>query len=170
MSEADLCQGVYLAHRPALVDYAARILGSREAGEDIVQDAFLRFSSATTRAGSARQALAYIYKIVRNLAFDVLKHRKIEAREQQSDPPFWTVPRDVDTPEQTTLFGDEVRRVSAMMADLPAEARIAVEMHRFGGHTLEEVAKHLDISVATAHRHVRAAMMLIAAGLSDTNS
>jgi RNA polymerase sigma-70 factor (ECF subfamily) len=38
-------------------------------------------------------------------------------------------------------------------------------MHRLGGYTLGEVAEHLGISVATAHRHVRGAMMRIAMAL-----
>ena len=163
--EADIRRSIYLEHRPALVDYAARILGSRETAEDIVQDAFLRFTPANAHAGSARQTLAYLYRIVRNLAFDVLRRRKIEVREQAGEPPFWSVPAEAQTPEQALLFCDEIRLISHVLAEMPVDVRIAVEMHRFGGYTLEEVAEHLDISVATAHRHVRGALLRIATAL-----
>ncbi|OBZ95058.1 RNA polymerase sigma70 [Pararhizobium polonicum] len=151
---------VYIANRTALVAYATRILGSRETAEDIVQDAFLRFAPANT--GTSGQMLPYLYKIVRNLSFDLLKRQKVETREQQNEPPFWSIPNEVPTPEDFVVVTDEMRQISAVLDDLPVEVRVALEMHRFGGYTLEEIAAHLGISVATAHRHVRTAMMRVA--------
>lgn len=141
------------------------LLGSREAAEDIVQDAYLRFAPAKASIGSPEQSLAYLYRIVRNLAFDMLRRRKIEKRQSDDDAPFWTVPQAEPTPEQQALLCDQVRVVSDVLSSLSVEVRVAVEMHRFGGFTLEEVASHLGISVATAHRHVRSAMLAIAARL-----
>ena len=169
MTEQDHRQGIFIAHRSALIAYATPILGSREAAVDIVQDAFLKFASAAT-AGSPEQMLGYLYRIVRNLAFDVLKRRKVETREQQDGLPFWALPRKEATPEQNALFCEEVQCVTRVMAELPAEMRIAVEMHRFGGHTLEEVASHLGISVSTAHRHVRTVMLRLAGELDRLKS
>ena len=63
------------------------------------------------------------------------------------------------------MFCDEVRIASEVLNSLPSEIRTAVEMYRFGGHTLDGIAQHLGISVATAHRHVRTAMMKIATAL-----
>lgn len=170
MKEANATSLLYAAHRPALVRYAARIVGSREAAEDIVQDAFIRFSPARTHGTSASQTLAYLYRIVRNLCFDLIKRQKIEMRERDTEPPFWSVPQPVDTPEETVLASDEVRIVQEVLDSLPQDVRIAVEMHRFGGHTLEEVAAHLGISVATAYRHVRAALVQIALRLDSSAS
>lgn len=169
-SDAENRHSTYLAHRSALIDYAARILGSRESAEDIVQEAYLRFAPGRTTTDTARQGIAYLYRIVRNLSFDVLKRRKVEHRGQTEDPPFWTMPQAVDTPEQAVMFCDEVRIASEVFASLPREVRVAVEMHRFGGYTLEAIADHLDISVATAHRYVRTAMVKIAVALDRKNS
>lgn len=157
----------YLTHRAALVDYASRILGSREAAEDIVQEAFLRL--APTRSGdqTARQGLAYLYRTVRNLAFDVLKRRKIENRSQTTEPPYWLIPQAMETPEEALLLRDQARVAAEVLASLPPDVRLAVEMYRFGGHTLEVVAEQLGISVATAHRHVRSAMVKIALALDE---
>lgn len=170
MIDVETRHEVYIANRTALVAYATRILGSRETAEDIVQDAFLRFSPANANAGASAQTLAYLYKIVRNLSFDVLKRAKIEARERQADLPFWSIPGEIPTPEEVVAVTDEVRRVSLVLSEFPVETRVALEMHRFGGYTLEEIAAHLDISVATAHRHVRSAMMRIAAMLMTNPS
>lgn len=165
MKEGDARHGIYLAHRSALIDYATPLLGSREAAEDIVQDAYLRFAPARIGIGSPEQSLAYLYRVVRNLAFDMLKRRKVEKRQADGDAPFWAVPHPEPTPEQSVLFCDQVRTVSEALSSMPVEVRVAVEMHRFGGFTLDEVAGHLGISVATAHRHVKSAMLKIAARL-----
>ncbi|KQS89751.1 MULTISPECIES: sigma-70 family RNA polymerase sigma factor [unclassified Rhizobium] len=170
MIDVETRHDVYIANRSALIAYATRILGSRETAEDIVQDAFLRFAPANTNAGSSTQTLAYLYKIVRNLSFDFLKRQKLENREQQNEPPYWSIPNEVPTPEDFVAVTDEIRRISEILDDLPVEVRVALEMHRFGGYTLEEIAAHLDISVATAHRHVRTAMMRVATMLTANAS
>lgn len=163
MKEGDVRTGIYFAHRSALIEYATPILGSREAAEDVVQDAYLRFSPAATHIASPEKALAYLYRIVRNLAFDILKHRKIEKREAGESAPFWAKSRAEATPEDALLYHDQIRLVSQVLETLPTKVRVAVEMHRFGGFTLQEVADHLGISVALAHRYVRSAMLKIAA-------
>lgn len=162
---------VYFANRSALVAYAARIVGSRETAEDIVQEAFIRFAPADAdRArfdGSSRPSLAYLYKIVRNLCLDLLKRRKIEVREERAEPPYWSMPIEMPTPEDVVLVKDEIRHISGILEDLPVDVRVALEMHRFGGYTLEEIAAQLNISVATAHRHVRTAMTRVATSLAE---
>jgi RNA polymerase sigma factor (sigma-70 family) len=162
MIDVEARHEVYIANRTALIAYATRILGSREVAEDIVQDAFLRFAPANSNTGTSAQTLAYLYKIVRNLSFDFLKRQKVEMREKQNEPPFWSIPNELPTPEDFVVVADEVRQISQVLDDLPVDVRIALEMHRFGGYNLEEIATHLGISVATAHRHVRTAMMRVA--------
>lgn len=153
------CSGVYATHRSALVAYATPILGSREAAEDVVHDAFLKFP----RSGEeGERGIGYLYRIVRNLAFDTLKRRRLESRTRSGELPDWTMPASEASPEQHAIDREEVRLVARLLKELPPEQRLALEMHRFAGCTLEDVAARLGISVATAHRHVRAALARIA--------
>lgn len=163
--ETDIRHGLFIAHRSALVDYAARILGSREAAEDIVQDAYLRLNPDRVGNLAPRQHLAYLYRTVRNLAYDVIKRRRLEQRDGADDLPFWSQPQETSTPEQALLLADEVQTAERTLKSMPADMRTALELYRFGGAKLEEVAAHLGVSVATAHRLVRGAMMRIAAAL-----
>lgn len=170
MKDGDAKALLYATYRPALVRYATRILGSREAAEDIVQDAFIRFSPANATGTATGQTLGYLYRIVRNLSFDVIKRRKIEMRERDNEPPYWSIPRAVETPEENVQVSQELQMIRDVLDGFPLDVRVAVEMHRFGGHTQEEVAAHLGISVATVHRHVRAALVEIALRLGETSS
>ncbi|QEE43418.1 sigma-70 family RNA polymerase sigma factor (plasmid) [Rhizobium sp. WL3] len=159
----------FLEHRPALVDYAARLLGSRDQAEDIVQDAFLRLKTDDTSEYAPRQVLSYFYSIVRNLALDQLKRRNVETRGREIDPPFWILPQDPGTPEEAVLYSDQARLASQTLDALPPDTRRAIELYRSEGWTLEAIANELKISVATAHRLIRSGMVKIALSLDQAS-
>src|SRR3546814_11630905 len=65
---------LYLRHRAELIDYATPIVGDRALAEDVVQDAWLRFSDAGSHAAHTRlirPPLAYLYLLVRTLPLPI---------------------------------------------------------------------------------------------------
>lgn len=74
---ADQRLQLYLAHRVALVDYAVSLVGCRARAEDVVQEAWLRFSRQGDNAAIHSPA-SYLYRIVRNLALDQLRRSATE--------------------------------------------------------------------------------------------
>lgn len=163
----DIKLELYFAHRPALVEYAAALLGDRVHAEDLVQEAFLRFVP-DGRPGDAAilNPAAYLYRIVRNLAWDQRRRHGGE-RLREQEPASWMLPAAAPTPEEEAIHRQTVERVAGVLAGLPDKARIALEMQRFGGHTLAEVAARLGVSVPTAHRLVRDALLRVAAVLDQ---
>lgn len=161
----DLRFNLYLSHRPSLIDYAARMLGSREAAEDIVQEAYIRFVPATSD-GEPRHK-SYLFRVVHNLAVDMLRRKKLEYQRKKFDAPSWAVPQPMPTPEETVLFCEGVRRTMDIIADLPQNQRIALEMHRFGGYSPEQIAAHLGVSVPTVYRLVQTAVATITMQLTQ---
>jgi RNA polymerase sigma factor (sigma-70 family) len=155
----------FLENRSALVSYAARLLGSRDQAEDIVQDAFLRLKPIDSGDYAPRQVLSYLYSIVRNLALDHLKRRSIETRGRDTDPPFWILPQDPGTPEETIYFADQARVALETLDALPPDIRRAIALYRIEGWTLEAIATELNVSVATTHRMIRSGMVKIALSL-----
>ena len=159
---------LFMTHRGALVDYASGIVGNRAQAEDVVQEAFIRFASARTKPGpSVDRPAAYVYRIVRNLAIDWVRQRALEQRRQSEDPAWWMLPDAPRTPEQHLLHRRDLSCIADMLSELTPEARLAVEMHRFGGYTLSEIADRLSVSVPTAHRLVRDALVKIALRLGS---
>ena len=136
----------------ALVDYASSITGSRAQAEDLVQEAWLRFDE-TYDGRLLDDARGYLYRIVRNLAFDgqrrLARERRLFAADGYEEASE-TAPDRMPTPESVALYRDEIRYVMEAMAELPERTRIAFEMHRFGGATLKEIAAYLGISVSLA--------------------
>jgi RNA polymerase sigma-70 factor (ECF subfamily) len=103
------------------------------------------------------EPLSYLYRIVRNLALD---GRRSQAREERylvrgADLLADGVPEDRPSPEAEAVGRGELRAVRAALLELPERTRIALEMHRFGGATLKDIADFLDISVGLAHALVR---------------
>lgn len=68
-----------MQRRAELVDYAASIVGCRSRAEDVVPEAYLRFDDAAER-GRLTQPTGYLFRIVRNLATDLLRRLALENR------------------------------------------------------------------------------------------
>ena len=160
MTYDQLTLDLYLAHRGALIDYAQPIVGCRSRAEDVVQEAYLRFTQADQGRAAPEQIrhpAGYLYRIVRNLALDWARHRALEGDAPAPDQ-LDRLPAAMPTPEQTALDRDQLRRLMAALGELPARTRLAFEMHRLEGRTFPEIARHLDVSVGFAHRLVKQAL------------
>jgi RNA polymerase sigma-70 factor (ECF subfamily) len=144
---------LYLAHRGELVNYASAIVGDRARAEDVVQEAWLRFGAAA-EGRSLEEPVGFLYRVVRNLAIDgrrrlTRENRTVEADTRTADPPA-----DYPSPEAEAVAREELRLLREAMTELPERTRIALEMRRFGGFKLREIAAHLGISVTVAHEIV----------------
>lgn len=148
---------LYLSHRAGLVDYATPIVGSRAGAEDVVQEAWLRFIGSE---GSLSQPVAYLYRIVRNLALDHLR------RDRNSQPVEldWLedLPDEAPGPEAHAVSHDELTRVNLALQQLPERTRLAFQLYRLQGLTLQQVADNLEMSVGTAHQLVHSTLRYLA--------
>ena len=143
----------YLLHRRELVDYAAAIVGDRAGGEDIVQDAFIRLRSMTADR-TIDEPLGYLRRIVRNLALDWVRRLSFERRLFDGEQESEAIAADSPSQEQALSSQDELRVLMQAVAELPDRTRIALELHRFHGWKLKDIAEHLGISTALAHNLV----------------
>lgn len=162
LQEDDLV-AIFIAHRRQLCDVAAKVLGSRDKADDVVQDAYLKVVEAGG-ACAVKQPTAYVYRIVRNLAIDRYRRRTFESglfattdEEQYASS--------VGTPESISMSRQHLGLVAAALGELPDRTRRAFELCRIGGHTQREVAELLDVSPALvnfmirdAHNHCRATL------------
>jgi RNA polymerase sigma factor (sigma-70 family) len=158
---------LYLSHRAALIDYATPLVGDRGRAEDVVQDAFLKFVPRDGRASATpiSRPVAYLYRIVRNLALDLGRQQR-RRQGKNEETPWWLSPAESRTAEQEAMHGNELKRLRAALDALPDDARFALELHRFGGYTLQEIADQLNISVPSVHRLVRDALVQVATSLA----
>lgn len=156
---------LWLTHRAALVDYASGVTGSRAEAEDVVQDAYLRFvPTPPTPSPGLGHPVAYLYRIVRNLAVDWTRRR---GREAASDQALDQLVSPLADPERQAADRADLRQAARTLEEIPPQARAALVLHRLEGRTLQEVAARLGVSVPTAHRLVRDALLRLALSLED---
>ena len=144
---------LYLAHRGALVNYASTIVGDRARAEDVVQEAWLRFGAAAENR-RLEEPVGFLYRIVRNLAVDGRRRLTREGRTVEADHDAVDVPLDYPSPEAEAVAREELRLLRRAIAELPERTRVALEMRRFGGLKLREIAARLGVSVTVAHEIV----------------
>lgn len=171
MKEARHQLDLYLSHRNALIDYAAPIVGDRERAEDVVQEAWLRFTGASMEQRSGIiQPVSYLYRVVRNLAIDVSRRLAPEMRGEEADAILSLAPAASPDPEACALQRDELNVVLNALEELPERTRRAFEMHRFHDKTYSEIACSLGISQGTAHNLVSDAVAHCMQRLMDSGS
>ncbi len=148
MPNADVSVAIYIEHRGALVSYATTITGERARAEDVVQEAYLRFRSAAL-AQQLDDPVAYLYRVVRNLALDLRRRLTFERVHVFGSPEQAAEPLDLEvSAEEAAIARERLRNILAALQELPERTRIALEMHRFGGCTLKQIAEHLGLSVS----------------------
>lgn len=152
---------LFVEHRGSLVNYATKLVGSRAHAEDLVQEAWLRLDAAA-RESVVHEPLGYLYRIVRNLAFDQSRaagrERDWQKEGESSLAALLGIYPSV-TPESVALHRDQMRVLRAALDELPERTRIAFGMHRVGGFKLREIADTFDISVPMAQKLVTTALL-----------
>ncbi len=165
MAHIDQRLRLFLRYRAALIDLAAPIVGCRAGAEDVVQEAYLRFSAAGSDRSEIHKPVPYLYQIVRRLAFDWV-HSHSRERPGMVDSEFFDeIASPTPSPEQIALYRQELELVTDALGELPERTRIAFEMHRLGGYKLHEIADHLGISVTLAHQLIHRGLAHCAARL-----
>lgn len=141
--------------RRSLIRYAKRITRDWDHAEEVVQEAYLRLGEMAKKQHLAKPG-GYLARIVRNLAIDRLSRSRRDSEVFSADGPviLESLSADQPTPEQVAAARGELARLEAALAELPERVRIAVEMHRFGGAKLREIAEELGVSITVAHELV----------------
>ncbi len=152
----------YLAKREELKRYFTLRLRSSEAAEDLVQDIYLKITSAAP--AEIGNPGAFLYRLGSNLMLDRLKaQRRTAARETG-----WRVVtvssfggQDV-TDEPAADDAVEARQRLAMIVealnDLPASVRRAFRLHKFEGLSHAETAAAMGVSKSSVEKHISAAL------------
>ncbi|NII11810.1 RNA polymerase sigma factor SigJ [Oleiagrimonas sp. C23AA] len=146
---------LFQSHRPRLFGLAYRMLGSRQAAEDVVQDCWLRWHQADLANINAPEA--WLVTVVTRLALDQLRRERRE-RERYVGP--W-LPEPLPTPEPPDADVERAQHLSIallhLLERLTPRERAAFLLHEVFDHDYAELATILDQSQATSRQQVRRA-------------
>jgi RNA polymerase sigma factor (sigma-70 family) len=140
--------------RPELHRYCARMLGSVADAEDVVQDTLARAFYALAGLEHLPPLRAWLFRIAHNRALDQLR-----SYERRMTEPLLAAPdlsADDAGPEDALARQQATQLAIARFAELAPPQRSAVILKDVLGHSLEEIAALLELSVpavkAALHR------------------
>ncbi|MGW1103865.1 RNA polymerase sigma-70 factor [Streptomyces sp. NPDC002540] len=161
---ADTATDVFEVHRPVLIGVAYRMLGGIADAEDVVQEAWLRWSSASRE--DVREPRAFLVRVVTRLAIDRL--RQVRSRRESYVGPWLPEPLVTDfgpavpdAAEQAVLADSVSVAVLIVLESLSPSERAVFVLREAFGFPYAEIAAALDRSEAAvrqlagrARRHV----------------
>ena len=127
-----------------LLAYASRLLGTRHAAEDAVQEAFLRLCSSE-RAAVEPRLPGWLYSVTRNLALD--RRRRERVMERTNAATLEDRPGAGDDPADRAAAGDEAASALRALARLPERQQEAIRLRPQHGLPYREIAEVMDVTV-----------------------
>ena len=146
---------LYDRHARAAYSLAYRMMGERQAAEDLVQDAFLKLwraaGSYRVERGSVR---TWLLSIVHNRGIDQL--RSLSSRRRTQEKVEASAPR----VQPSEAFAESWRnaqrdQVREALKSLPAEQLKVLELAYFSGYTHVEIAELLELPLGTVKGRMR---------------
>ena len=152
---AEAFAALYDRHGSAAYSLAYRMMGEKQAAEDLMQDAFLKVwrnaESYRTERGSVR---TWILSIVHNRGIDQL--RSLASRRRTQDRVESSTP--VSQPSEAfaqTWRNSQREQVREALGTLPAEQLKILELAYFSGYTHVEIAELLELPLGTVKGRMR---------------
>jgi RNA polymerase sigma-70 factor, ECF subfamily len=142
----------FQANRPLLFGVAYRMLGSASDAEDVVQDAWLRFSAA--QPADLRSPKAFLTTVVTRLCLDRLKSARA-TREEYVGPwlPEPLVADDRPGPERSMALAESVTLAFMVLLEtLTAEERAVFLLREVFEHDYADIAAMLETSSANCRQ------------------
>ena len=150
-------ESIYDRYAPAVFGLSLKILGERDAAEEVVQEVFWRIWKHAGNYDCSRAFAPWLFGIAHNYCIDELRRRHRRPQpvyEDDEHPVLRAIPDDIDVAE-TALLSEQRMTVANALQQLPAEQRQTLELAYFGGLTHQEIAERLDNPIGTVKTRMR---------------
>jgi RNA polymerase sigma-70 factor (ECF subfamily) len=162
-------QVFYDRHGGAAFSLAYRIVGDRQAAEDVTQEALISIWRSGTRYDRARGSVrAWTLGIVRNRAIDLLRRDAGRAPKLAFDSEEQLERRPAEgLTEVEALRRETARELRGALSGLPDDQSRVIQLAYFGGFTHSEIARMLNEPLGTIKGRMRLGMDKIRAVLAE---
>jgi RNA polymerase sigma-70 factor (ECF subfamily) len=150
---------LYEQYKRPLHTYIARLLGSREEADDVVQEVFLSAFVSWQKLTDHTHISAWLYRVATNLCLDQLRKRKRISwwpltRSHTNNPRF-DYKNEEEAPYLPTNSGGipeifEREHIRLVLASLPQEYAIVLLLHVTRGISYLDIAEIMEITPCAA--------------------
>lgn len=162
--------GLFRSYRAEILAYLTGKLRDPELAADLTQEAFLRYAErAPAEVATIRNNRSYLYRTAHNLAIDHIRRSARNRVETPGDVVIGRYASDLPGQEQQTADRQAVRRLHAILAELPERTRRAFILNRVEGMNYNQVALRLGISESSVQKHLARALIHTTRRLRDAD-
>ena len=153
--DAEAFTTLYDRHSRAAFSLAYRVLGERQAAEDLVQDAFLKlWCSAKSYRPERGSVRTWILSIVRNRGIDQIRSQASRRRTQEKIEA--SAPRSQPSEAFAETWRNSQRdQVRETLNTLPPEQLKILELAYFSGYTHAQISELVDVPLGTIKGRMR---------------
>jgi RNA polymerase sigma-70 factor (ECF subfamily) len=143
------------AYGERIVNYVARMTGSRYEAEDIAQEAFVRAYCALDSYNPDYKFSTWLFRIAHNQCINYLKKRNrlvhMGDYQHEDGEPAWVLPdtRPARNPAVAAERHDVQRQVQAAIVELPEAYRTVVILRHLHGMSYQEIADVIEVPIGT---------------------
>ncbi len=159
----------YDRHAGAAFSLAYRVVGNRQAAEDVTQEALISIWRSGARFDRARGSVrAWTLGIVRNRAIDFLRKDSGRAPKLAFDAEELLEKRPSEEfTDAEALKRETAREVRGAVSGLPEDQSRVIQLAFFGGFSHSEIAEMLNEPLGTIKGRMRLGMEKIRASLAE---
>ena len=159
--DLDAFDAIFALYRRRLLAYVRVLVHDRGLAEDIVQDTFVRLAKHIPDIKPSRGIAAWVFRVAKNRAIDVLRHRKFETPTEdgvlEKSVEAGRIGAAISPPN--ALIGEERRaEVVAALDCLPEAEKNVLVLRYYGDLTFREISGVVERPLGTvlwqAHRGI----------------
>jgi RNA polymerase sigma-70 factor (ECF subfamily) len=134
-------------HAAGVHAFLSRMVNDRSAADDLLQTTFLSVVRSADRYQPGFKVMPWLLTIAGNAARDALRRKRMQVEVLQNDDE-----RPAPEPSVEPAMSDpaERKRIEWAFAQLPAQQRECVILHKLDGLSFEQIADMLDITETAA--------------------
>jgi RNA polymerase sigma-70 factor (ECF subfamily) len=142
-----------LPHEGALRAWLARRPLAGLEVDDIVQETYAILAGLQS-VDHILNGRTYMFEVAKSVVMRALRRSRIVAFEALAEAEGMEPPSEAPSPETVAVDRQELTRIAALIAGLPAKCREAFTLRKVHGLSQREVAQRMGVSENTVEKHV----------------
>lgn len=167
--DSEAVEVLYERHGGPSYSLAHRIMGERQAAEDVTQEAFLSVWRTSASYDAARGSVrSWLLQIVRNRAIDALRRSSVRGGRLDYDDDGLLEAQ--EAPERTDAEvsrRERAEHVRGALKDLPQDQAQVLALAYYAGFTHSEISELLSMPLGTVKGRMRLGLQKVRANLGE---